>query len=177
MTTIDTNTFTFTARSAEDPDKTATYTLHDGHVSIAFGQAFLEQVESAFEAIADDESESVLAKLIKPAATGSMQQVMRPIPLEDFDASTGGDNLHTVAWIRARGLRLAPILMRWQQVDNPPAARAFVEELQARKESLDIRDGWRAPADYWITWVVGGLLIVVMPLIGLRWLRSRETQH
>jgi hypothetical protein len=150
----------------------AMFTLHNGSVSVALGNALLEQVTQAFDSFHEDEKNRFLA-WIKPAATGSLQRVLQPVAIEDFDARTEGDNLQIIAWIRARGLRLAPIMLNWKQVDNPVAAQAFVTELQARREAVAPETALDAVFDYWLTWLVLGALTVAVPLLYLRLLRRQ----
>lgn len=165
------NTMTYTARSAENPEKMAMFTLHNGSVSIQLGNALLEQVEEAYDnfRIGDDRT---LATWIKPLATGSLQQLLEPIPLADFDAELKDDSLQTTAWLRAGGLRLAPVMMNWTQVDNPEGAEAFMEALEARKRELD-EDGLPNPFDYWIGWMLIGVASLVLPLVLYKLLKNR----
>jgi hypothetical protein len=166
------NTFTYTARSADNPDKMAMFTLHNGSVSIQLGNALLEQVEEAYESfrVGDDRT---LSTWIKPLATGSLQQLLEPIPLKDFDAELKDDTLQTTAWLRAGGLRLAPVMMNWKQVDNPAGAEAFMEALDARKQETSAKRRLPNPFDYWAGWVVAGIVSLVLPLVMWRLLKDR----
>lgn len=166
------NTFTYTARSVDNPNKMAMFTLHNGSVSVALGNALLEQVGQAFDSFHDEDENRFLA-WIKPAATGSLQRVLQPVAVEDFDARTEGDDLQIIAWIRARGLRLAPIVLSWKEVDNPVAAQAFVDELQARRAAAAQENTLQAIFDYWLTWLILGVLTVAVPLLYLRLLRKQ----
>jgi hypothetical protein len=167
------NTFTYTARSAEDPNKMAMFTLHNGSVSVELGNAILEQVGEAYDTFSDEKSDKSLKSWIKPAATGSIQKLIKPIPLADFDAEMSGEALQTTAWIRAGGLRLAPVMMTWQEVDNPAGAQAFVTELKNRKEVIEDDRHRPAPLDYWASWIAIGLMSVALPVIILRQWRRR----
>lgn len=168
------NTFTYTARSADDPNKMAMFTLHNGSVSVELGNAIMEQVGQAYDTYRDEESEKGLTTWIKPAATGSIQKLIKPIPLSDFDAEVSGDALQMTAWIRAGGLRLAPVMMTWQEVDNPAGAEAFVSELRNRKEAIQEDRNRPAPLDYWASWIAIGLMSVALPIIFIRQWRKRE---
>jgi hypothetical protein len=171
------NTFTYTARSATDPDKMAMFTLHNGSVSVELGNAIMEQVGEAYETFSDEASDKGLATWIKPAATGAFQKLIKPIPLADFNAEFSGDNtLQTTAWIRAGGLRLAPVMMTWEEVDNPEGAHAFVSELEHRKETNQDDHTLPDPLDYWASWIVIGLATIALPIIFLRlWQKRRST--
>lgn len=170
------NTFTYTARSAQDPEKMAMFTLHNGSVSVQLGDTLMEQAEEAYESFRD-EDDTRLTTWIKPVATGSLQRLMQPIPLADFDAEVKGEALQTTAWIRARGLRLAPVMMTWQEVDNPSGANAFVNELQERKEVMADSGRLPDPFDYWATWITIGLITIVLPITLMRQLRKRQRRN
>ena len=168
------NTFTFTARSGANPEKAATFTLNNGSVSVELGNALVEQISAAYDSFSDEESEQTFSSWIKPAATGTLQTLIEPIPLADFDAEMRGGTLQTTAWIRAGGLRLAPVMMTWQDVDNQQGAKAFVNELQDRKEVVDGDESGPDPLDYWISWFVMGLFVVTMPIILIRLMRKKQ---
>lgn len=168
------NTVTYTARSTDNPDKMAMFTLHNGSVSIQLGNALLEQVEEAYESFRVGD-ERTLSTWIKPIATGSLQQLLEPIPLEDFDAEFKDDTLQTTAWLRAGGLRLAPVMMNWKHVDNPAGAAAFLDELETRKSEIsDSR--LPDPFDYWAGWLVLGIASLVLPLVIYRLLKNRTSE-
>lgn len=170
------NTFTYTARSVDDPNKMAMFTLHNGSVSVDLGNALIEQAGQAYDATSDEASEKKLAAWIKPAATGALQKLVKPVPLTDFDAEMSGDTLQATAWIRAGGLRLAPVMMTWQAVDNPEGAQAFVSELQSRKESIQQDEPTRPnPLDYWASWFVIGLMTIALPVLFIRQWQKRQS--
>jgi hypothetical protein len=171
---VNENTFTFTARSIDNPDKVATFTLQNGHVSVELGSAMMEQVERVFDAFDGTES-SRLISWLEPAAAGALRKVEQPIPLADFEADIHGERMQATAWLRAGGLRLAPIMATWKQVDNPAGAQAFVNELHDRREMIAESDRRPALFDYWISWVAAGLMSITLPLIWWRlWLRHRQ---
>jgi len=169
------NTFTYTARSTENPEKMAMFTLHNGSVSVELGNTLMEQVGEAYEAYGDEEIDKGISTWIKPAATGTIQKLLRPVPLADFDAEMSGDALQTTAWIRAGGLRLAPIMMTWQEVDNPEGARAFVDELRDRKESIQEEKSLPDALDYWASWIAIGLMTMVLPILFIKRWRARRS--
>ncbi len=169
------NTLTYTARSANDPDKMATFTLHNGSMSIQLGNALLEQVEEVYESFRVDDDRT-LSTWIKPLATGSLQQLLEPIPLEDFDAEFKNDTLQTTAWLRAGGLRLAPVMMNWDHVDNPAGAAAFLEALDDRKSGLSNRR-IPNPFDYWAGWLMVAVTAVALPLVVMKLLKNRVSDQ
>ena len=70
--------------------------------------------------------------------------------------------------------RLAPIVGIWEQVDNVPGARAFVEEVKRRKTSFESERTYPDPLDYWAGWAALGLLAVSIPLIYIRLFKSNR---
>lgn len=166
-------TFTYTARSANNPDKVATFTLQNGTVSVELGTAIIEQMEDAFDAFQSDQAHK-LAGWLEPAATGALQRMTQPVPLADFEASVEGSGLRALAWIRAGGLRLAPIVGIWQEVDNVPGARAFVEEVEQRKKAAGEIDRMPDPFDYWAGWALVGLVVLAVPIFLMRLLKSKR---
>jgi hypothetical protein len=169
------NTFTFTARSGANPDKSATFTLNNGTVAVELGNALVEQISKAYDSFSDEEAVQRVSSWFKPAATGTLQKMIEPISLTDFDAEMSGDALQTTAWIRAGGLRLAPVMMTWQDVDNPEGAQAFVDELRDRKEQVEQITSAPDPFDYWISWLVMGLAALAVPILLIRLMRNRQT--
>jgi hypothetical protein len=165
-------TMTFTARDAYDPDKIATFTLQNGSVSIDFGEKMRQQVEEMVDKISNEQA-GVLASAAKPAVSASLQKLLQPFPLEDFAASFDGDSLKTRAWVRAGGLRLAPVVLNWQQVDNPAAAAAFVDALEQRQTEVGGLSRLLNPLDYWLIWVLVGVTAVIIPII----LRQQRRQQ
>lgn len=162
------STYTYTARSATDPQQIATFTLQNGEVAVELGNAFMQQIQEAYETISDESAESGLPTLVKPAVAGTLQKLIEPIPLADFDADIREDALRATAWIRAGGLRLIPIMLTWAQVDNPDSARTFVAELRNRKQVTDPNRRYPGPLDYWFSWILIGLASLVIPLLILR---------
>ncbi len=169
-------TFTYTARSATDPEKMAMFTLHNGSVSVDLGNTLVEQIDEAYQVTSDEESDRNFTTWIKPAATGAIQKLIKPLPLTDFDAELSGDALQATAWVRAGGLRLAPVMMTWQDVDNPDGAQAFVKELQDRKASIQDEQTRPAPLDYWISWIMIGVMTIALPILFVKQWRKQRAQ-
>lgn len=157
MEEILTGTYTYIARSAENPEKVATFTLEDDTIAVQLGEAILEQLVSATALIqADNESVQVM-DWVKPIAASATQTLLRPFPLADFDASYDNGTLRATAWLRSAGLRLFPVSISWSGVDNPDAAAAFVEEVGKRKTAVVEIEGTNSIMDYWATWIVIGV--------------------
>jgi hypothetical protein len=163
-----TKTMTFTARSAYEPEKTATFTLQNGNVAIEFGDALMRQAEDALEAMSgaeDDDKAHVLQNVAKPAVSASLQKIMEPFALRDFSAELDGDSLQAHAWVRAGGLRLAPVMLHWQHVDNPEGAAAFVAELERRQAEATAVNRYPGVLDYWAIWLVAAVTAVLIPIL------------
>ncbi|MFQ5341761.1 MAG: hypothetical protein ACE5F6_09480 [Anaerolineae bacterium] len=166
------DTYTYTARSADDPDEVATFTLHDHSLSVELGGALLAQVERLFQPD-DAEGEKPLPPWLKPALSALIPRLLRPFSVADVTVSVKEDGLWIRAWVRAGGLRLAPMTVEWSKVDNPDAAQAFVKELNKRKVSAAHPGRFPGPLDYWGIWVLMGFLVLILPL---RWLGGADDE-
>jgi hypothetical protein len=173
------NTYTYTARSAGDPTRVATFTLYDDKLAVGVGVP-LEQVERSVRAslaeegaeenaavveVADDEQANVWAK---PLAVSLVERATRPINVSDVDARLRDGDLRLTAWVRTGGLRLAPLTFRVDRVDNADAAEAFVSELERRKRAASAPGVFAGPLDYWATWLLGSALALTLVIVGLR---------
>jgi hypothetical protein len=167
-----TRTYTFTARSADDPAHVVTFTLSDGRLSIGVGAA-LEYIEKALRPTGERDEEASGRRIppwLRPTAIWLLQQRLGSlISVTDVVAGSQDDGLNVRIWIRLGGLRLAPITFAWAQVDNPGAARAFVEELDRRRQSVGHPGRFQGFLDYWAGWVaVAGLLLAVLVILRIR---------
>ena len=164
------NTYTYTARSADNPEKVATFTLHDDQMSVGVATP-LEEIEHVLAKIAGKgtEEEGEGMPWLKPLAISLVERSTGSFNLEDVSASMEDDVLVVKAWVRVGGLRGSPMTLIDERVDNPDAAEAFVWELDSRKEELDEHV---MPFDYWFTWL--GLAAGLFVFLAL-W-RRRTTQ-
>jgi len=155
------NTYTYTARSAENPDHLATFTLTDHQMLIDPGTS-LQQMEEKLASLGDaDSKKETAARLLKPAALWAMERIAQPFALDDVAVDSSGDNLHVRAWTRARGLRLAPVMLAWNNVDNPQANEQFVAEVEARKAEAERAAALPGPMDYWLGWLVAAFVLII----------------
>lgn len=162
------NTYTYTARSAEHPEHLATFTLTDHQMIVDPGTS-LQQIQEKLVGAANAGNKAGAAvRLIKPAALWAMQRVIQPFPLDDVAVKQSGDDLHVIAWTRARGLRLAPVMLAWDHVDNSEAAEQFVAEVEARKAAATQVAALPGPLDYWLAWLGGAIALALGVLILLR---------
>lgn len=164
-------TYTYIARSTTDPLKVATFTLHDHSMSVGVGVP-AEQIRATIEPESEPSASDGRQRIwLKPVALSMLDQASRPFELQDVAASLEDQSLQVTAWMRARGLRLAPVRLGWEQVDNPQAAQGFVEEIRRRKETSAPGGRFPGPLDYWWTWLLGAISLLG---IGIGWIVRRE---
>lgn len=160
------DTYTYTARNAENADELATFTLYDHSLSIEASEILMEQIDRLVEA-GKSETEFEVPVWLKPVVAWLAQEVLRPFSVADVSARTHDDGFWVTAWVRAAGMRLAPLTLGWEHVDNPDAADAFVRQLNTRQMSAPHPGRFPGPFDYWAAWLIVAVLVVVLPL---RWM-------
>ncbi|MGD1993726.1 MAG: hypothetical protein PVI59_11085 [Anaerolineae bacterium] len=168
------NTYTYTARSAVNPENVVTFTLHDSWMSVGPG-APVEQVERVLKSESQAGEKAgldVTHRLwLKPLAISLLERGTRPFHIVDVDASLEDGRLNVRAWLRTGGLRLFPISLITGRVDNPEAAQAFIHEVDRRQTKAGrpgILFGW---LDYWATWLITGVALIWLLEA---WRRSRR---
>ena len=133
-------TYTYTARSADNPEQVVTFTFQDEHLFVDVG-APIEQVARGLEAQqAEDENADVQAPIkpwLKPMAIAAVERSTHPFNVADVTADVDEERLLVMAWVRTAGLRLAPVIFKIPRVDNADAAQGFVKQLEARKAKGD----------------------------------------
>jgi hypothetical protein len=153
-------TYTYTARNSEDPGQVVTFTLHNHHLSVGLS-APLEQMERALEAEEGGPEEEAEAQLwLRPLAISLVERGVGPFRITDIYPHLDEDWLRVKAWYRAGGLGLMPVTLVDGPVDNAPAAEAFVQEVDRRKEDAAGAAGVLNVLDYWITWFLAAFLFV-----------------
>jgi hypothetical protein len=165
-------TYTYTARSADNPEQVVTFTFYDHHLIVDVG-APIEHVERALrarQAEEDEQGEYHIQPWLKPMAISAIERSTHPFNVSDVYADVDEKQLSVTAWVRASGLRLAPVTFNMAHVDNPDAAEAFVKQLEVRKADDGGSGGLPGLLDYWATWFVGAFSTVA--LLGA-WLRKR----
>lgn len=155
------DTYTYVARSADDPRRAAVFTLHGDRVSI-------DPVgPPSYYRVGDGEVRERRLRRVRrmmpwmmPTGVSAMERVLhKDFRVRDIMARAKGDALSVRAWVRPAGLRLAPVMMTWRQVDNPDAAQAFTREVERRQQQSE-RRGLPGPLDFWGSWLAGGLAAV-----------------
>ncbi len=168
-------TYTYTARSADNPERVVTFTLRDSRMSVGVG-APMEQVEAAIELGrgkeepeeegAEEGTEVEVARAerpklwLRPVAVSLVERGTQPVHLDDVVARLNNDWLTVRAWVRAGGLRVVPITLIDGRVDNPVAAGDFVEEVQERKTVTGFNI--LGVLDYWATWIGVSLVAIFL---------------
>jgi hypothetical protein len=150
------NTYTYTARNVDNPDKVLTFTLQGDFLKIN-----LTGVEDDLvEIIAGDKTKKNLKEAISdqtgPTALKVMEEISGPVHLSDVLVSLNGEDqkqLKITLWKRLAGLRAAPVILDMGEIDNPSAAQKFSQELRARQETAGKISKFFGPLDYWLGWI------------------------
>jgi hypothetical protein len=157
------NTYTYTARNAEDSDKVLTFTLQGEYLKINL-TGLADNVGQMLEERDDPEAaRDQLSAQVKPTTLKMLEAISGPLHVTDVQgklAGPNGESLQITAWKRVGGLRAAPIVLNMGRVDNPQAAEAFLAELQNRKDKTSRISKFFGPLDYWLGWV--GLVVLVL---------------
>jgi len=144
------NTYTYTARHADDPRVVVTFTLQGDSLLVDLG-APLEQIERTLQL---REGGARLQGWLKPVAVALLQRGTHPFSVADVYAGAAGGGLRVTPWVRVGGLRLAPVPFTFTRVDNPEAAQGFVRELQRRRGIAPRPGRLPGPFDYWGGWLL-----------------------
>lgn len=156
------NTYTYTARNAEDSDKVLTFTLQGEYLKINL-TGLADNVGQILEEKDDPEAaREQLTSQVKPTTLKMLEAVSGPLHVSDVKgqiSGPNGDSLQITAWKRVGGLRAAPIILNMGRVDNPQAAESFLVELQNRKQKASRISKFFGPLDYWFGWL--GLVLLV----------------
>ena len=153
-------TYTYTARNMNDPDRVVTFTLYDGHLRVNLTGLLDQAGMVASSEEKSDEIKRQVSLQARPALLKLKEGISGPIHIGDVNANLEEEQFMVTMWPRVGGLRLAPVRVDMGKVDNEDAAEAFVDELEHRKEEME-SDARRlfGPLDYWIGWV--GLLLLI----------------
>lgn len=162
------NTYTFIARSAANPLRVATFTLHSDRMSIGMGspieqvESFIGDEEQAEGAVGGAEIIESQSPWIRPLIISLIERRSAPFHIGDVEVHRTNGGLHVHAWSRLAGLRFFPVIMRWSEVDNPAAADDFVREVGERQEAAPRVRKFIGFLDYWASWIAGFIALVVL---------------
>jgi hypothetical protein len=163
-------TYTYTARSVENPDQVVTFTLYDGHMRVNL-TGYMDQASAVGHAEEKRiEIREQISAQAKPIVMKVVEEMTEPVHVNDVQARLLDDRLRITLWQRLAGLRLAPVMFNMGQIDNEEAAEAFVNELEQRQEEESYVGKFFGPLDYWIGWL--GMIVVIGIL--LRWPGRKE---
>lgn len=164
-------TYTYTARSVENPERVVTFTLYDGHLRVNL-TGLLEQTSVVSQA---EEKPAEIKEQIKvqakPVVTKIVEEMTEPVHVSDVQASLTDERLQITLWQRLAGLRLAPVIFNMGKIDNEEAAEAFINELGKRQKEESQAGKFIGPLDYWIGWL--GMFLMIGLLI--RWPGRKES--
>lgn len=155
-------TYTYTARNAADPAHVITFTLYEQQLAIEAGpQDHLDRLPYVTHGTTHDDLE--MLKLFTDS--------MPVMELIDVAVHLERDRLRVMGWGQLPDRQWRPLTLSVEHVDNLPAARAFIRELNRRKMAALRRERlqkWAAPR---LTWFAGGIAAVLFTAVALR-LRS-----
>jgi hypothetical protein len=155
-------TFTYTARSADNPDRAITVTLRGDKVYLQLDAPLpVEPEESEEEWDVRDRLLEEARIWLKPMAFRMLERGLAPFRAHDVFAGSEDDGFWLAAWVRVAGLRLMPIVVAIGTVDNPEGASDFVAELEEQKRTAPSTGTLFGPLDFWATWVAAAALILV----------------
>jgi hypothetical protein len=164
-------TYTYTARSARNPDKVITFTIYEDYLKVNL-TGLLDKVPNIMK---EDERKaaikSFLANQSGSALYKAIERLSGPVHINDVSPYLEDGQFKLTFWKRSAGLRVASITIAMGNVDNPDAAAQFIETLLERQKSAEVPGVFAGPLDYWITWI--GMLIGLIVLV--RWPRKDKT--
>lgn len=158
-----TKTYTFTARDGSEPERTLTLTLFPEYVRVNLTGLWEQLGKIATAEDKPDEAKIQFQNQASPAVLKLLETISGPIHIKDFHADLDGEAFSIKIWQRMRSLRLAPITLEIDPVDNLDAAQAFIAELEDRKDEASRAARFPGIFDYWFTWA--GMFLGVIALI------------
>ena len=165
-------TYTYTARSKDNLEHVATFTIIDDVLKVNLTGLF-DQVSEVVEA---DDQQQAAKQLLKAQSASAIYKLVErlsgPVHVKDVTPNFDNEEFSLTFWKRIAGLRFAPLTVVMGEVDNPDAARQFLETLEEQQDLAEAPNVFSGPLDYWITWIA--LLIGVVVL--LRWPRKKKAE-
>jgi len=158
-----TNTYTYTARSSDDPQKVITFTLREEYLEVNL----TGMLDNIGEVVSEEDSQTAVKDFLS-TQTGSaiykaVERISGPIHVNDVDPYYEEGQFKLRFWKRIAGLRFAPITLTMGNVDNPEATGQFIDTLMTRQDEAESPGPFAGPLDYWATWI--GLLLGLIVLI------------
>jgi len=158
-------TYTYTARNIHNPDKVLTFTLQGDYlkVNLTGMEENITEVLSGSEGL--DGVKKGLSTQAGPTALKVMESISGPVHVSDVKVDLHGEDrgqFRIILWKRLAGLRAAPVVLDMGQIDNPGAAKRFVEELENRRSAAGKISKFIGPLDYWLGWIGMAVLAVLL---------------
>jgi len=166
-----TKTYTLTARDGLNPERTITLTLYPDHVRVNLSGIWDQFGKIASAEDKSNEVKNQIQSQVQPATLKLLETISGPVHIKDFNATLDDNRFTIQIWQRFRKLRLAPIQLTIDPVDNRDAASAFIDELYHRQEEASRAARFPGILDYWFTWA--GMLLGFIALI--LWPQKNQT--
>jgi hypothetical protein len=168
-------TYTYTARSVDDPARAVTFTLQDHRLTAEFVLP-PEEIEQRIKAATgpaevEVEQHGETDQWIAAVAAPLRERGDEPFVLEDVDASIAGEDLRVTAWSHTEDQHLQPIVIALEHVDNPQAAAAFAREINHRKLASARRTRLASAIGRRAFWYLAGFISAIV-LLG--WLQKKS---
>ena len=164
-------TYTYTARSKDNPDRVMTFTIYEDHLKVNL-TGLIDQVSKVIE---EEGREDVIKEFLATQSSSAVFKVFErlsgPVHINDVTPSYDDGHFTLTFWKRLAGFRFAPIVISMGEVDNPEAAEQFIEIFSERQALADSPGLFAGPLDYWATWFA--VLIGVIVLI--KWPRKKKS--
>jgi hypothetical protein len=158
-------TYTYTARNIHDLDKVLTFTLHGDYLKINLTGLEDDLTEILTGKEGSEGEKKGLSSQVGPTALKVMESISGPIHISDVSVKLSGDDrthFRITLWQRLAGLRAAPVVLDMGEIDNPSAAKRFVAEVEARKDTAGKISKFIGPLDYWLGWIGMAVLAFLM---------------
>ena len=165
-----TYTYTYTARDKHNPEHAATFTIVDDHLRVNL--ADLDDQLSGL--IKQPNHMSAIVKFLVKQSTLAIYKMTEwmsgPVHIHDVSPSLQNAQFSLVIWKRVVGLKLAPMMILFQEVDNPEAAQLFIRNLTKKRSDSLKPSSFPGIFDYWISWiaVLVGVITLIKRLAKLR---------
>jgi len=140
---------TLTLHEAKHPGKPLTFTLEGDAFQMDLSQLFVPE-----EPIPDSPPVEPGAAQMVLAMQKMIQPFSGPVHVKDVTFLADGENLTVQVWKRARGLRLAPLVLVLEGIDDPQGAAALAAQIKERSQAASWPGKYTGPLDYWGAWAL-----------------------
>ena len=147
-----TTPYTLTLHEADHPDQPITFTLDGDTFQMDIGALFGPEtpaLDTPPKEPWEERLELVTQKFIQPFSS--------PMHVRDVTFLAQGDAITLQIWKRLGGLRLAPILITIDDIDDPVATADFAQRVEEQAHFASRPGKYTGPLDYWGSWILMGL--------------------